>query len=687
MFFCVSRGQIFFFKKGGQPKGRVSEANPRETMSDVVTAFISLLESAQVSQYADALLRNQYHLGNVGKLTESDLKKMRITNKRDVQVLLGLAQRQREDEDRGGADATSVEAASSTDASPARQFTATAPTANEWCRQATLFIAHHRVDRAWPRSGSAMARSLALSTAVPFRGSSTAYTVKLPDAPEHPRASRSPIRIAPASSQGSPRSDPSQKSRWKPALHAAFARSFGPAPPMIPRVASSRISPTKVTPVSRIAAGFQSHTAKFCPVCEERLDTTMSEGQWQHRLDQRIQAGDGQYEWVPVWVPFGGIESLQLEHGTRHHERLVPNVGRYTADLQLMKWGPHAIRRVASVAIPFPSLSVKEIVRPPPFDAAAQSELDDALQGTFIKLIVTEEERARCYLVHCSHQDLDTVLGEIAAMMEEYWAWERSLLEADEEVARGKVFAENFELKLDNLWAAVERSVDDVRFAESRRSSDNVVFQQRTLVSRMEELARDDVLLHERAAFENLARLFSRFNTQIKTMLANKTVSLVADATLRCPLCKEAECIFFRHPWRGQWKHRGLEGGGRGAKSAVSRRTSSPIGGAHDGAGDDPEVANHDTSEATAAKGFGTLAGLWQRAKELEFEEFLDGHRHRSPSQRRAETTSPSRGPPSPRIMPSTNDAATASPRPYVPARPTIRRPNTTTPSARRAFR
>jgi hypothetical protein len=220
--------------------------------------------------------------------------------------------------------------------------------------------------------------------------------------------------------------------------------------------------------------------------------------------------------------------------------------------------GPHPIRCVSGAAVPFPTLKPTEVVTPPATDPAVEEALKRDLQESFRRLIISEEERARFHIIHQQGIALDHVLGEIAAMMDDMFARQRAELEAAEERARRKVFDDNFELALDDLWDEAEKSVVNVQLADVRRSSDNILLRQQDIGSKMEELGRDKIILEEAAERENLKRLLARFNQQVQVLLKKKPAP-VADATVRCKVCRRRNCTFFHAPWANHWRHFGHE--------------------------------------------------------------------------------------------------------------------------------
>lgn len=603
-----------------------------------IGAFVSFLKLHDCFQWTDVLLKNGYSLDNFDRLCAADLKKLRITNKRACQQLLGLAQLVKDGTMGSAATLTSTSDTSpshSTHHTPRRddpmdpEFTATMPTSNERIRQATLYLDHHHIDRPWPRPGSELARSLALSNCVPHSGSNTLYSVTdLPETPDHrlrddPHASivgrASPHRRSRPASPEAPRPE------WKPVNNRA---SVAPtAPPVPPR------RRPQTAHVQRHSVHSHGKSAKFCGVCEEHVinASISSQGQWQYLTVRTIVIGIDETEKVNVWTPFDPMECLALEHALRHNKRRV-KVGKHQADFKDMLWGPHKIRRVASSAVPFPTLKKSELVAPPPDDDTAEAEkaLAAELDESFQKLHLHEEERARFYLWHAQARALDEVLAEIADMMDQHFAKQRLDLEAEEAAARQQIFDENFELALDDLWEQAETSVQDVQLTDVRRSSENVVFQQQDVISKMEELGRDRVIVAERAARANLERLVARFNEQVRALHKQSQAEMVANTTLRCRVCRRMQCKFFNQPWHNHWRHTG-----RVSTEPWRPRSASPRRTATQGHDEEkvrdrrPRERRMPPEPPAVQQGFGKVSELIGRAKELEFEEFLkDERRH-----------------------------------------------------------
>jgi hypothetical protein len=571
-------------------------------------AFITFLRSHNSGHWAEALLNNGYNLENLGRLTDADCRQLRVTNPREREKLLGLA----------GVAAQMMKIAASTPAAtddnhvaatvediptssplhpdrdytpprkhtisaPEHVFTAALPTSNERCRQATIYVEHQTVDRMWPRPGSELTRSLALSTATPYAGSNTLYTlsgtrVREPIAPHAPPSANSfsatitgrrpktgaSLRMRPKGLPG----------RWRCTMHREMD-TFGEAP-LVP--ASPRTGPHATTPppetdpavhmaslgspptaVPRCNVHDHGRSAHYCGVCEQHIVNAAIEGQgqWQYQVKKTVVTGVNTEVPVMVWEPFEPIECLVLEHAVRQKKPRV-KVGKHHADFPTMMWGPHRLRRVATTAVPFPTLKKTELTHPPPVDTTAEEALQEDLQESFRRLVMSEEERARFYIYHQQGHALDLVLGEIADMMAQLFAAQREALEAAEEAARQKVFDDNFELALDDLWAEAEKSVVDISLTDVNRASDGIVTKQQDIISKMEELGRDKVMLEEMAARDNLDKLLARFNAQVKALLKTR-LQPVANTTLRCRFCRRLNCTFFHDPWQNHWRSRGPE--------------------------------------------------------------------------------------------------------------------------------
>jgi hypothetical protein len=354
------------------------------------------------------------------------------------------------------------------------------------------------------------------------------------------------------------------------------------------------------------------------------------------------------------------------------------------------------MRRVQSSAVPFPTLKKSDLVHPPELDAAEENALLEDLDESFRRLIITEEERARFHLYHQQSMSLDIVLAEIADMMAQMFEGQRADLEAEETLARQKVFDENFECALDDMWAEAEKSVMNVQLTDVRRSSENILLKQQDILSKLESIERDKIILAERAARENFVKLIGRFNSQVKALLKKRANPDEANTTLRCRWCRKMNCTFFHSPWQGHWRHQGPEyrpdelpecdtkpilrppsaparRARKWARVKKARKTVGPHGETLSESDSDDHIDKRDqvadrrplrprVDPPLAApfihpRGYRNVAELIGAAKEVEYQEYLADKRRRKLDAHATERHALETAPSSPRIAASTHDA------------------------------
>ena len=254
--------------------------------------LVLFLEQRGLSHYTDMFLRSGYTYGNFHTLTDDDLTKLRITNKKERLSVTGAIEALRAEQqlppdvrkarkkskvlDRSGLLSTTShsrgdDSGATTEGGGVQlrtladgtvtmtvegardygfdAFTANAMTANECAREAALFLDHQNISRPWPRPGSKIAQSLNLTNATP-KSHDPIYTLNLGDEPQvvHP-----------------------------PCHHS------------------------------------QGYQAKFCKICVDFVQEGM-QGQWQFQQIETVVIGDNLTEQIPVWKPFEQAESLKIEY-------------------------------------------------------------------------------------------------------------------------------------------------------------------------------------------------------------------------------------------------------------------------------------------------------------------------------------------------------------------------------------
>ncbi|CUG92032.1 Hypothetical protein, putative [Bodo saltans] len=553
-------------------------------------------EVLKLEHYVDAFVEHGFTMDNLHLVTESDLDKLRITNKRDKACLLGAvkmvhdentsmspvdrAERRRaraakvrsfvrtvgpqerkaaakkrqlqtaieEGRPTGAAAAGGgvvmhvsedgevvMDVAGGTEPEPVG-FTATVSTANEHARQATIFLNHHRADRPWPKAGSKLSQCLHLSGAAPV-SYDPLYSIQLDGEKE------------------------------------------------------------VVRPPHKTNQGF---SAKFCHTCADFVSEAM-QGAWQYQVIEQILLGEGLYEDVAVWKPFNQTESMKIEYA---HKRRQPSVkiGKAIVDFDVNLWGTKPIRRVDTDAVPFPTLKRKDLAPVPQKNVEPQEAMLLNIQELQRELVSeTEERRSRLFLEQLEQKELVQVLAEIAAMMDAYHYSQRLALEEEETAARAKWEIDDYEKALDKIFEWEEQSVRDVALRKWERESERVMRGQYALLEDMETIARSDVEAEEAAFRANLDKLMALFNQQVREFQdAKRRKELRSrrnqDGKPRCPVCRKFDCDFFCHPWKGQWKH---NGGALELDLAPNRPTKTGRGAVE------------------------TLSTLVNRANEKEYDEYL----------------------------------------------------------------
>ena len=522
-----------------------------------VRALDLMLRHFNADFLTQTLLDHDFTFDNLHLITESDLTKLRITNKGHRQSVLSAAkevakeqalpleERARRQLERvngavtqslGFVTRSRIEAAQRRDRLEAQNITkpaaasvaarhvatddnighfsentATIQTANEHARCAQIYLEHHRVDRAWPRPCSKLSQTLHLSGA------------GAPDAGK-------PLYTVIDAHTGSP------KVVKAPCTHN------------------------------------QGYSSKFCRTCAEFVSQSMA-GQWQDQAMQRVVIGDGEVEHVPVWKAFKESDNLAIEYAKKRNNRTIKVRGT-VLDFDALQWGSKPVRRVDADVVPFPTLARVDIVRPRCALSAAdggtsdemlRAEQEAALQIQALqrRLITdSEETRSRLVIEQGEMTHLKSVLENIAAIMDGFHRGLRVQLEDAEEAARAVIEGRDYEAALERLNQWEEESVRNVAIKKWSNDCNAIYAKQCGVIEVMEERRRAEVEEIEEAARANLAKLLSAFNAQIRALQLKKRKSTAKaireiESGLRCVICRRRNCVFHHRPWMGHWRTHG----------------------------------------------------------------------------------------------------------------------------------
>lgn len=464
--------------------------------------FFRFLEGQGLGHYAELLYNNNFSLANFDRLTEADLRKLHITGTKEIKKITDAARYFQQNEDKLVGRQRQIrrrQARHSVSDVAYPEFTATLATANECARQATVFLAHQRVDRQWPRSHSTLAQALNLSTAAPTSHDTSLYTV-------------------------------------------SFAEG-------------------DTSTVHRPCRHEHGHSAKFCGICADHISDGIN-GQWQFQSVERVHLGGGTFSEVPVWKPFDAKDNIRIEFAYKKKEPGTKIRGRGVV-FSKMKWGERALRRMDGAAVPFPTLADAEIVAPPEPRNVEQQHCESEIQKLYLELLGKAEGSERMRLAQEEAVELSDLVAWSTARAHEIFADERAHLERLEEQMRAQIEYSDLDIEIDAMWTAVADSVRAMELDAARREGDNTATLQRHVLENMEAIAREDIEAQEVAMRENLRKLGHLLNEQMhKLVSAAQRKRGEADAAknhggLRCPICRKPNCVFFRHKWRGQWAHRG----------------------------------------------------------------------------------------------------------------------------------
>jgi hypothetical protein len=598
--------------------------------------LLCFLTQHNLGHYTEILMSKGYTLDNLDKLTERDMRKLRITNKNESLKLVGLGsliqqakeKRERERQERleaqqkdadsrkesvvDVADSGRASALSGRRRSPTKHTSATTSTANECCREATNYLQHHAVDRLWPTPGSKLAQDLALSTAAP-RPPRKLYEVSLFERV----AISSPRTPRPQSSPGKGK----DAGRWEPTLKIA------PHPPED----MYRARPLSARPHRVVIdeTGDHAHgcSAKFCQICSEHVQHgSGAPGHWEYQDRTTVRIGAETLHEVEVWRPFKSIEMMKIDHAFMRGDPTI-RVRRIKVNFEKMLWGKKPVRRRKG-QMNFPSLTEKEIIRPHNIDENEKelAHLQAEYLESFGELLIAEEQLKRCQIWDQEAAAMNELRLNWRRKFELIFQRQRSDLESQEEEARWRLAKES-NIDLNQMWERAGELAREERERRLAEEAEREAARQAALalaarrrrerefvpgdieapprpVRTFAEIARDQLRMIEEmeaqrraliekiqaAEYANFVKISARINAQASTLLNCRTVNVSALTGLRCPKCLEPNCPFHKQPWHNHWRHRG---------GALDLKQ--------------PQV------------GYGTLASLLSHVNEVEYHEVLSG--------------------------------------------------------------
>lgn len=491
-----------------------------------------------VGHYTDVLLRAGYDMSNLHILSAADLQKLRITNKADRKQLLAVASMQSSERMRS----KSPRVPHSKDTCVLR------PTAVDCCRSAANYIAHHRVDRAWPKCASSLAVNAGLSFAKHPEGGDEVFSVRLPtELLLDERCHGTVVRAS--------RSDkPHQRERWNVTCQPHVSRVDAAWSPR-------NVNDTVVVNVSARPGHEHGQQAARCECCEQHVkekSACFSGGQWQYQVREAVHVSEDVTDHVFMWKPFAAVESMIIENAWRKKLDNV-KIGGVILDLLEMQWRGHKVRRNSDYSVAFPSLGRREITQAPGLPTEHVDALEKEFADAFLRLVDTAENQDRCRVQLDEESELLRLRAEIALDVAETFAAERERLADAEQVARRLIEESEYEAATDKLWEYLAQGMQDAVLATNTRAMQEeanavCIYQQRILLD-LEDIDRNSIIDAESAEWANLCKLVARFNAQVRALLAGAADKISPNSTLRCPLCCRADCPFFRTKWASHWAH------------------------------------------------------------------------------------------------------------------------------------
>ena len=467
------------------------------------------LQKHHLEFYFRVLTEKGYTEANFDKLCHSDLQKLRITNPKEQQRILDAvrvwaAEAQKEsDESRAATAITTVSKppagpiATATDVVEFSDFTATVGTAQEAARQATIYLAHRRVDRPWPKAESALSQRLNLSYAAAKNAEDPMYSI---------------------------------------VYHGDVSAVFPPPKQQ------------------------HGYSSKFCPVCEDFV-TNSVQGQWQYLHPERVLVGDGVYEDVSVWKMFHPTESLKIEYARKRRQPAVKVRGLHAVfqTMQWGEYPMRRID-TEPVPFPTLKKS-DVVKAPSPHEEPIQAlseelhalHVEHALtEERKSRLAIAKEEAIDIGNVLAQIEAMvlayhDRQRQDLAAEEERC----RALISGPE-YERGLdaiwEWVEDSVRSVDLLQAT--RAAEAVLRKQCAVQEDIEEIARRDIV--LEEEAARANLVHLLSCFNQTIQ-----EILAKKKEKHKRRQFRAARELRCAVCRRTDCPFFKHPWVGQWRARG----------------------------------------------------------------------------------------------------------------------------------
>ena len=603
-----------------------------------------VLQQHGIEHLANVLAENDYHLHNLDLITVDDLSKLRITNRDAREALLGLGSwvRFRKEvlashthtgdpinsndplptshaaDNEGGVSPPMVVAEEDEIAAGGGLYhLPEGATANEYCRQATTFLQHYRVDRQWPKPRSQLAQHLSLPTS------------RAPKMPSQPfRIKGRPARyFAKAGSVGQATlvsSDQSQHTWREVGQRNPIKELLDPFPtkesPLRARLANQ--SPTRRASAAAAGEGqtvegayemafeeVHEHgkQARSCPVCKRHARERYGDGHWQYRALVKVRTqtttttevleestmgvpkqksrreskrrSKGGYDLVPMWIPFSDGDALILETAFRKGTPDALVCGKL-AHLKKMRWGGRPLRRSHCGSVPFTGVPVRDTQSGRTFintagdvldggdnhedvirQEIADAEIAARIRETFAELLDVEEVRSRSNVLAEEDASYHVVLNRFTVNLVRLLA--KALCDCEYEEARERAvisreadgFHELLANQLEEAWCGEHVRVQAL--AENL-AADRLLRVQRDVVEEREATERNVIEEQQAAAWDLLGKGIRALNKQVR-LFVHKAFqeALPTHDSTRCPKCFDATCPFYRKPWRNHWQHVG----------------------------------------------------------------------------------------------------------------------------------
>jgi hypothetical protein len=357
-----------------------------------------------------------------------------------------------------------------------------------------------------------------------------------------------------------------------------------------------------------------------------------SGGQWQFQSQEVIFVGDNAVDHVFMWKPFAAVESLMIENAWRRKLTSV-KIGGSALDLNAMTWKTMQVRRNGDFSIGFPSLGRREVAKASELPINHILSLEAEFAQSFLDLAGAAEDQYRTSIELQEESSLLLLRSEIAADVAYTFEQERSEIEIRESQRRSEFESDLAACQL-KLWDCLNNGIQSAVLATMTRCKAEeaaaVCARQATILENLERIGRIFVEEEEQADMTNLSKLVARFHAQVRAMLAGTTTTMPSDQTIRCTICNQSDCPFFKTKWKGRWTHRGIVGSPKSSK-------------------DDQKHENRGHS----------ISALMAEVEEKEYRDFIKQYPARMSSRPQS---------PSPRLYrPSTSEVRQA-PRPHPPS-------------------